>query len=108
MVEKELMFDNNESVRQELVRALKEKGIKDPETKSLLINWTIEQERSVESSTDPDAPIQFNVRRARLYFEAGYTEEAIENFGAALTQAHHEHRDDIRLAIIKEMEEKGL
>jgi hypothetical protein len=87
-----------------LVRLLKEKGVEDPETRNLLINWTIEQERLVEASADPEASIQFNLRRARLYFEAGYKDEAFENFEAAKTQAWNEHRDEPCQAIAEEME----
>lgn len=106
MTEKLPTFESKreEQPEQKLIRLLKEKGIEDPEARSLLISWTIEQERQVEESVDPEAPIQFNLRRGRLYFEAGYIEEAFENFEAARTQAWNERRDKLYQAIMEEMD----
>ena len=79
-MEKEPTSENEESPEQQLVRLLKEKGVEDPEARNLLINWTLEQEKQVEQSDDYHLEqIQFNLRRARLYFAAGYVDEAFEN-----------------------------
>ena len=105
MMEKEQKFETKENPEQQLVRLLKEKRTEDPETKEFLDSWTREQEQMVEKSTDPEAPIQFNLRRARLYFEAGYVEEAFENFESARMQAWNEQRNELYQAIMKEMDE---
>lgn len=90
---------------QGLIQALKEKGAADPEVKNLLNDWTCEQEKQVEQSGDYRAgQIQLNLRRARLYFEAGYTAEALENFEAAQTQAWHERRDELYRVITEEID----
>ena len=106
MTEELLTFENQESFEQRLTRLLKAKGIDDQETKELLNNWTSEQEKQVEHSDDYQAEqIQFNLRRARLYFEAGYIEEAFANFEAAREQAWNERRDELYQSIMKEMGE---
>lgn len=80
-MEQEPTFENKENSEQQLIRLLKEKGIEDPEVRNLLDSWTREQEKQVEQSDDYEfEQIQFNLRRARLYFEAGFVENAFENF----------------------------
>lgn len=106
-MERDPTCENKESTEQQLVRLLKEKGVEHPEARKFLDIWTREQEKQVEQSTGEEyhiAQIQFNLKRARLYFEAGYVEEAFENFEAALTQAWNEKRDDLYNEIMKEMD----
>lgn len=105
MREKLPTIENEENLEQQVIILLKEKGVEDPEARDILIRWTIEQEIQVENSNDPEAPIQFNLRRARLYLEAGLTEGAFENFEAAQTQAQNEHKDELYQAIEKEINE---
>jgi hypothetical protein len=95
----------SESPEQKLISLLREKGPEDGEARDLLISWTIEQERLVEQSSDPEAPIQLNLRRARLYFEAGYIDEAMENFEAAADQAWNEKRNELYEAVMEEMDQ---
>ncbi len=110
MMEKEPTFENKENFEQRLVRLLKEmkqKEVEDPEVMKLLHDWTCEQEKRVEQSTGDNyniAQIQFNLKRARLYFEAGYTDEAFENFEAARMQAWNEQRDKLFQEIMQEMD----
>jgi hypothetical protein len=104
-MEKPPTFENKETPEEQLISILKEKGIANPEAKELLINWTIQQEKEVEASADPEASIQFNLKRARLYFKAGYIEAALENFDDAMTQAWHEERKELYIAIEKEKKE---
>ncbi|MBU0476884.1 hypothetical protein KKB68_02680 [Patescibacteria group bacterium] len=103
----ELEEGEKEPLEQELIRLLKERreGVEDPEVRALLTRWTTKQEKQVEESDDPEAPIRFNLRRARLYLEAGYREEAFENFEAARMQAWNEHREELCQATMKEMDE---
>jgi len=99
-----------ENVEQRLIGILKEKGIDNLEAREALDSWTKAQERQVEMSENPAAPIEFNLRRARLYFAAGFIEEAFENFEAARTQALNEKMDDKYEEIMNEMDklEEGL
>lgn len=105
-MEEEPTFENKESPEQQLIKLLKEKGVEDLEAKEFLDNWTREQEKLVEQSDDYHfEQIQFNLRRARLYFKAGYIDEAFENFEAARTYAWNEQRDELYQAIMKEMDQ---
>lgn len=97
-------FESKENPERRLVRLLKEKGAEDPETRNFLDAWTREQEKLVEEGDDPVAKIEFNLKRARLYFEAGYTDEAFENFEAARMQAWNENREELYQEIIAEMD----
>ncbi|MFH1194018.1 MAG: hypothetical protein V1661_03425 [bacterium] len=106
MIEKELKFENKENIEQQLIRLLKERGAEDSEAKECLDNWTREQEKQVELSDDYHLEqIQFNLRRARLYFKAEYIDEAFENFEDARIQARNEQRDELYQAIMKEIDE---
>ena len=105
-MEQEPTSESEESPEQQLVRLLRERGIEDPEVRDYLDNWTREQERQVEQSDDyPLAQIEFNLRRARLYFEAGYIDAARENLGDARIQAWNEQRDELCQAIEQEIDE---
>ena len=73
-----------------------------------MIKWTTERERQAEASADPEAFIKFNLRRARLYFEAGYIDEARENFEDAATQAWNEQRGELYQKIMDEMDAKNI
>jgi len=105
-MEKESKFEFNEKPEQKLARLLKEKGEENPEARDLLDRWTREQEKQVEQSDNyPLAQIYFNLRRARLYFEAGYVNDAFENFEAARTQAWNYKNNELYQTIMKEMDE---
>ena len=88
-----------------LAGLLKERGVEDPEARSLLDSWTRGQESEVKESSDPaTAAIELNLRKARLYFAAGHGEEAFESFEAAQMQARNENRDELYQTIIAEMD----
>ncbi len=98
------LFENKESTEQHLARLLKEKGAENSETRNLLDIWTREQEEQVEKENNPVAAIELNLKRARLYFAAGYADEAFENFEAARMQAWNENREELYQAIMAEMD----
>ena len=100
--EEGLKIESEIDPEQQLARMLREKCPEDPEVKNLLINWIIEQEKQVEQSHDPEALIQFNLRRARLYFQAEYVDDALENFESAREQAWYENRIELFQTITKE------
>ena len=80
-------FLEKETLEQTLIRLLMEKGPKDSEVMKLLLDWTILQEKEVESLNELDSGVKFNLKRARLYYSAGFIEEAKENFADARLQA---------------------
>ncbi|OGN04535.1 MAG: hypothetical protein A2831_00745 [Candidatus Yanofskybacteria bacterium RIFCSPHIGHO2_01_FULL_44_17] len=76
----------------ESLAKMRESGGIDHEVARLLDEWTKEKEEAVPAN-QPErnkAAILLNVERARLYRDAGYIEEAIENYEAALTQLENE------------------
>lgn len=104
-MEKLATFERDESPEHKLATLLKEKGLEDPEAKDFLIKWTREQEKQVEESSDPEASIQFELKRARLFLEAGLEEYAFESFEDAKTLAWNLHKDELYNVIEKEMDE---
>lgn len=56
---------------QELIDALKSKGVEDPEVFQLLQRWTEQGEKKVAKANIPEATIEFNRKRARLYVKEG-------------------------------------
>ncbi len=103
-MEKIPILENKESVERHLIWLLKEKGVENPEARSFLDGWTREQESEVKKSSNPAAAaIELNLRKARLYFAAGYGDEAFESFEAARMQARNESREELYQAIMAEM-----
>lgn len=98
----------DETGERELIRILKEKGVDDPVAKQALINWTITGEKEADKSSDPEARIKFELKRARLYYAAGFLEAAKDSFEAALTQAWNERRDGLCEEIKEEIDKLGL
>jgi erythromycin esterase-like protein len=106
-MEKEQSFGREKDPEQELIGLLKEKGIDNPEVRDLLQNWTIENEKIVEQSDDPQTElIWLNLKRARLYFEAGFTNEAFENYEDARLLAWNLRNNKLYEAIMQEMDQK--
>jgi hypothetical protein len=109
MMKKMTMFEVMVSPEQQLVKLLKEKGPEDTEFKETFTKWTIGQEQKVEKSSDyKNEQIHFNIRRARIYFEAGYLEDAFESFENARTQAWNEQFEELYKSIMDEMDRLGL
>ena len=104
-MEKITTFKHGESAELKPTALLIEKGLEDSEAKNLLIKCTREQEKQVEESADPEAKIQFELRRARLYLKAGLEEYAFESFEDAKTLAWNLHKDELYKAIEEEVYE---
>lgn len=96
----ETRFVNPESTEQTLVRLLKDRGIEDPEVKDLLAGWIIAQEAEVSRSDDyAIAQVRLELRRATLFSQAGFVDEARESFDAAKLLAANYQRDDLYSAV---------
>ncbi len=105
MAEKLPTPENVGNKEKHLAELLKERGVENPEARRLLEDWTRGQESEVKESSDPaTAAIELNLRKARLYFVAGYGDEALESFGAALMQARNENREELYQTIVAEMD----
>lgn len=94
--------ENIEVSDQELIDALKSKGVEDPEVSKLLQRWTEQGEKKVAT---PEDAINFNRERARLYVEAGYVEEGLGVLESARIQAWNEQREELFNQIMTEMDE---
>ena len=94
--------ENIEVSDQELIDALKSKGVEDPEVHQLLQKWTEQGERKVVT---PEDAITFNRKRARLYVEAGYVQEGLEVLESSRMQAWNEQREELFNQIMAEMDE---
>ena len=101
-------LENSIDKEQHLINLLKNKGVENLETKKSLNEWILGEEKKVEKDNNPNAVIELNLRRARLYFKAGYKEEALENFEDARTQAFNEYNDELYESILEEMDKLGL
>ncbi len=99
-------LENGENAERRLIRLLKKSGVENPEARRSLDDWTRGQENEVKKSSDPaTAAIELNLRKARLYFAAGYGDESLESFEAARMQAWNESRGELYRAIMAEMDE---
>ncbi|MBI4224719.1 MAG: hypothetical protein HY617_00135 [Candidatus Sungbacteria bacterium] len=79
-----------EVLRQKVIEGLRKKGIDDPEVYSALNKWTQKREMFAEAVGTRAAQILFELDRAALYHEGGYTEEALEVLYDARTIAEQE------------------
>lgn len=86
----------------EFVEGLRSRRIDDPELYKLLKIWTEQEEKKVENN--PEAAIRFNIRRGKLYAEAGYIEEALDALEGARRQASDEQRTELYNEIMLEMD----
>jgi hypothetical protein len=81
-----------------LIASLKEKGKDDPETMAELGTWLDVQEAFANMENTPRANIQCDIKRARLYRDAGFTEEAggiFDSIREQLSFPGHENDQDL-------------
>ena len=103
----EIESGSNESeklLRDQVIDGLRSGGIEDSEVNKKLIEWTIKQEERVESAgRTVEARVNFEIEKAKLYFEGGYTDESFETLNFALYVAEQEKRDDLAEKISDEI-----
>ncbi len=95
------------SLTKQLIESLRIKGPEDSETQQLLEGWTREEEAKVYETYDSGSPtafIELNRKRALLYLEAGYVQEALANLESAAMQAENERMDDLWNNIMDEID----
>lgn len=95
----------SEAERQ-LIQALREKGVEDPETRALLQKWAEGEETKAEAATQArvEASIAFERKRAKLYLEAGFVNEALDALEDARMQAHQIQNQELYNVIMAEMD----
>ena len=94
-----------ESLEEKLIRLLKQKRPEESaEVRAALDVWTNEQEKIVATFKDWRPAL----RRARLYFKAGYRDESLEAFEDAREQAYHQEGPESEKKIMKEMNDLGF
>ena len=93
--------EKREIMVQEVIDALKSKGVEDSEVFELLQRWTEQEENKTETS---EAAIELNRVRARLYVEAGYVQEGLDVLEDARMQAWNEQRIELYNDIMTEMD----
>ena len=98
-------FESVQEHDQKLAQLLKEKGPDNPIVSELLNNMALEQKALLEASGDQTALIQFNLRWARIYLSAGYTEVALLEFEDILNLAKNVHLEDLAKTIEEEIEQ---
>jgi len=80
---------------QELILKLRERGVDDEKTKEALLNWTEAQEIKANAINTSRANIEFNIRRAKLYYAAGFMAEAWDVIESVRMQSANEGEDDL-------------
>lgn len=69
--------------------------------------WMDKLRRFVEQSIDSDMDIWAKCMSGRLYLNAGWSEEAMENYGEAFYQCFSERKWDVLLQIMDNLSEAG-
>ena len=72
---------------QALIRELREKGPKDPETRKMFNAWCDEEEAGAMRANTSRANIEVQFKRAKLYRAAGGNDSAWQALGAACEAA---------------------
>ncbi|KKR15359.1 MAG: hypothetical protein UT43_C0002G0016 [Parcubacteria group bacterium GW2011_GWC1_39_29] len=101
----EFPSNKKEMADQALIDALRAHGPEDPTTKAMLGLWVHANERELNESSESTSRIEMNIRRGRLFFAAGYIDEAYDSLSAAATQADNEGRSELYDSIMAEMDE---
>lgn len=91
--------ESNKKSREEILDALKTKGVEDAETKEWLSTYIEESRLEVEKITDKKehyrASIECSIRNAELFNEAGYVQEAYDDLLDTLEIAHQAGEEDL-------------
>ncbi len=89
----------------EVIEMLRTRGFDDLEVRSLVLEWTIQQETLVAIEYTARASITFNMDRADLYMAIGDTDGALQALEDARLQAHSEGETELYDRIMAKMDE---
>lgn len=87
-----------------LIRDLRERGIDAEEVRARLVAWTENAEREASADISIRGHLELNFRRAKLYYEAGKMDEALENLDALRFEALQNNFPDLHAAAEELME----
>lgn len=99
---------NNENIgieTEELLKRLRSTGPEDPETKALVMQWTLEQEELVRRVNTSKATLMFNILRSDVYLAAGDSDGALECLEEARVQAYQENETTLYSMIMQKMDQ---
>ena len=105
MLEKFGSPENKFVTDQEVIEALRAKGNEDPETRTLLLKWTEQNEAEASKTNTSKDNIECAVKQALLYKEAGYIEEALDTLEDARLAALNEEETDLYQQIVAIMDD---
>jgi len=88
-----------------LIAALRNIGLDSAEVRVMLDKWTEQEEKLV--GPNPEDSILFNMKRAAIYAQAGYIDEALDNLDDATLQAVNEGRGELIEEIKKQVRNLG-
>ncbi|MEK7564843.1 MAG: hypothetical protein AAB501_01230 [Patescibacteria group bacterium] len=100
MLEKFGSPENKFITDEEITEALRAKGNEDPETRTLLLKWTEQNETEANNINTSRANIECTVKQALLYKEADYIEEALDTLEDARLAAFNEKETELYEQII--------
>jgi hypothetical protein len=89
---------------QKLIAKLRERGF-DDETRKELLRWTEAQEARANEVNTPRANIELNLKRAKLYYAAGFASEAWDVLESVREQTINEGEDDLLIEAMRIMDE---
>lgn len=99
MSEQPLLPEKKEVTDEQIISALK-MGVDKPEVFRLLQDWTKQEEEKVKNHEDH---INLDRKRAKIYFESGYKDAALESLEAAYEQAWNGQLTEICVEILDEI-----
>ncbi len=72
-----------------VIDMLKEKGLEDSESLALLDSWTTERQAELDKRFTQQGHVDMEIRRAKIYRDAGYEQHAREAFTDAIDLANN-------------------
>ena len=95
--------DQEKIKKEKVLEMLRTNGPDHPETRELVMRWTVQREIEVRKENTSRATIIFNIERSDLYIAGGDKNGAIECLEDALTQAVHENEKGLEKQIMKKL-----
>ncbi len=97
--------EGSESEEKRIAAIIKSKGLEDQEARDAYIAWCSEQEEASDRAADRAlASIEYEHKRALIYFWAGFMEEAVIAFMDAIQIAEGEGRYKLSQKMAEEMD----
>ncbi|MFA6428783.1 MAG: hypothetical protein WCW02_04575 [Candidatus Buchananbacteria bacterium] len=98
-------YGQEKIAKQAVLDSLKQSGPDNPETKALVLAWTMQQEALVTAENTSRAAIIFNIERTDLYLAVGDNAGAFDCLNEALLQAHQEGEPELYDQIMEKIKD---